>query len=104
MTESIIPVNVKIFDREYQIACPESEQSALSRAARKVTEQMNEVRSGSQNASTEQVAVLSALNIAHEHLQEGRGDSAEQRATAARLQKLRRRADKVLQQYRQVEL
>lgn len=68
MAESSVPVTVRILDREYQIACREDEREDLRAAAEFVHERMREVRSRGNVIGTDRVAVLTALNIAHELL------------------------------------
>lgn len=65
---SSVPVTVRILDREYQVACREEERDDLIAAANFVHERMREVRSQSNVIGTDRVAVMTALNIAHELL------------------------------------
>jgi cell division protein ZapA len=63
------PVNLKILDKDYVIACPASECDDLMRSAQYLTKKMQEVRESGKVVSTERIAVLAALNIVHELLQ-----------------------------------
>jgi len=69
MSGASVPVTVRILDREYQIACREDEREDLLKAAEFVHEQMREVRSRGNVIGTDRVAVMTALNIAHELLE-----------------------------------
>ena len=68
MSGSSVPVTVRILDREYQIACREDERDELLAAAALVHERMQEVRSRGNVIGTDRVAVMAALNMAHELL------------------------------------
>lgn len=86
MSESVAPVTVRILDREYQIACREDEREDLQAAAELVHERMRETRSQGKVIGTDRIAVMTALNIAHELLilreLEGAVQNADQRARA----------------------
>ena len=68
MAESVTPVTVRILDREYQIACREDEREDLQAAADLVHERMRETRNQGKVIGTDRIAVMTALNIAHELL------------------------------------
>lgn len=60
------PVTVHINEREYLIACAPEEHDGLLAAARYLDSKMREIRSAVRAQGAERVAVLAALNIAHE--------------------------------------
>lgn len=62
------PVTVTIFDKEYTVGCPEGERDSLFAAVEFLNERMSELRDGGKVIGTERIAVMSALNIAHEFL------------------------------------
>ena len=64
-----IPVNVHILDKEYQVACEEHERDGLLRAAEYINRQMKDVRDRGNVIGTDRIAVVTALNMAHELLQ-----------------------------------
>lgn len=68
MAGAVAPVTVRILDREYQIACREDERADLQAAAELVHERMRETRSKGKVIGTDRIAVMTALNIAHEML------------------------------------
>ncbi len=68
MDQSSVPVTVRILDREYQVACREDERDELIAAAEFVHERMREVRGQRNVIGTDRIAVMTALNIAHELL------------------------------------
>lgn len=86
MSESVAPVTIRILDREYQIACREDEREDLVAAAELVHERMRETRSQGKVIGTDRIAVMAALNIAHELLLlrelEGTARNVDERASA----------------------
>jgi cell division protein ZapA len=86
MSESVAPVTVRILDREYQIACREEEREDLQAAAELVHERMRDTRSTGKVIGTDRIAVMTALNIAHEMLAlrelEGACERVDERARA----------------------
>ncbi len=66
MSEQRDPVSVHILDREYRVSCPPEERADLLQAAALVDAKMREIRGQSKILGIERVAVLAALNIAHE--------------------------------------
>ena len=61
-------LDVTIAGREYRIACPPDEQPALQAAVRLLDARMRDVAAKSKGASAERVAVMAALNLAHDYL------------------------------------
>ncbi len=66
MTE---PVNVRILEREFTVGVAAGEREGLTAAAHLLDARMREIRGGNRMAGLDQVAVLAALNLAHELLQ-----------------------------------
>ena len=60
------PVNVKILDREYTVGVEPSERDSLVAAAQLLDARMREIRGSNRMAAIDRVAVLTALNLAHE--------------------------------------
>ena len=69
------PVSVHILDREYTVGVEAGERDSLMAAANLLDAKMREVRGSNQMAAVDRVAVLAALNLAHE-LQQLRDDAA----------------------------
>jgi cell division protein ZapA len=68
-TSKTIPVNLRVLDKEYVVACPEEERDTLMASAQYLNKKVQEVREGGKVVSTERIVVISALNIIHEYLQ-----------------------------------
>ena len=60
------PTSVTILDKEYLIACSDEERELLNDAASLLNERMQEVKISGKVIGSERIAVLAALNIAHE--------------------------------------
>ncbi len=67
MTE-IATVRVQILGREFPVACPAGQERELEAAAEFVDKCMREIQEKTGNGALERLAVMAALNIAHEHL------------------------------------
>ncbi len=59
-------VSIRILDREYTIGVVPEERDGLIAAARMLDAKMREVRGNNRMAAVDRVAVLAALNLAHE--------------------------------------
>ncbi len=61
-------LDVSIMGREYRVACKPDERQELLDAVAYVDRQMREIRDTARQNNAERVAVMTALNIAHELL------------------------------------
>ena len=68
MSESANTLDITILGRTYKVACAEGERDALLRTAAFLDAKMSEIRQGGKVSGTERIAVMAALNIAHELL------------------------------------
>lgn len=66
---STTAVKINILDKEYLIGCPEDEREGLMRSADLVHRKMREARDSGKVIGAERIAVMVALNLAHELLQ-----------------------------------
>ncbi len=55
-------------DKEYRVACPADEQESLRASATFLNEKLNEIRSKGSIIGSERIAIMVALNLAHELL------------------------------------
>ena len=75
--ERTAALDVTLLGREYKVACKESERAELLDAVAFVDRRMREIRdAGKTAAGVERVAVMAALNIAHDLLRERRAAGA----------------------------
>lgn len=81
-------VEVTILDKDYLVACPEDQQDALRRAARHLDSKMREIRTTGKVLGTERIAVMAALNITHELLEDSNVSGAADQLLRAMDEKL----------------
>ena len=85
-SQELQPVTIHILDKEYRIACQDGEQESLLASAQLVDERMRTTRQTGKVIGSERIAVLVALNLAHELLTQRRenelGDTSRQRIRA----------------------
>ena len=60
------PVSVRVLDREYTVGVTEAERASLTSAARLLDTRMRELRGSNKMVAPDRLAVLTALNLAHE--------------------------------------
>jgi cell division protein ZapA len=102
-------VIVKLLDKEYQVACPPGQQEALAKSARYLDQQMRGIRSNGKVIGLERIAVMAALNISNELLQQ---NSAEPNSALAAtgnpknnpIKGLNDKLDEALHRFRQLEI
>ena len=68
-------LDVNIMGREFRLACPAQEEASLLQAVAMLDEKMQEIRGGGKVVGLEKIAIMAALNMAHELLQMRVGSS-----------------------------
>jgi cell division protein ZapA len=76
MDDRSLTLDISILGREYRVACKESERDELLQAVQFLDRRMREIRDSGKVAGTERIAVMAALNIAHEVLRARSGTPA----------------------------
>lgn len=76
MDDRSLTLDVSILGREYRVACRESERDELLQAVQFLDRRMREIRDSGKVAGSERIAVMAALNIAHELLRAKSGAAA----------------------------
>ncbi len=69
-TDATVTLDVSLLGREYRVACKASERAELVDAVALLDRRMREIRDGGKIAGAERVAVMAALNLAHDLLRE----------------------------------
>jgi cell division protein ZapA len=64
-------VKVYILDKEYLVSCPEEEREALQASAKYLNDRMVEIRGSGKVIGIDRIAVMAALNLAHEVVESG---------------------------------
>ena len=75
-------MDIKLLERNYTVACPVGQESALQQAADALNQRLEETKENTQLTNVEQIAVMTALNLCHEWIQ----DQNEQSAKTAKLE------------------
>ncbi|HEY4531467.1 MAG TPA: cell division protein ZapA [Luteimonas sp.] len=89
-------VSVRVLDREYTVGVGSGEVDGLMAAARVLDTRMREVRGANRMAAIDRVAVLAALNLAHELEQLKRNTELRDREISRSLNALQARLDALL--------
>ena len=96
----IVAVSVKIFGKEYTVACPEGQEQALILSSKRVDQEMRHVRESGKVLGTDRIAVMVALNLAHELLnQQGLSDQEAYAETLAKVEQIQNQFTAALAQY-----
>lgn len=61
-------LDITLLGKEYRVACPPEDHDALRVAVVYVDEKMHDIAEKTRNNISERIAVMAALNIAHEYL------------------------------------
>lgn len=98
------PVTVRILDKEYLVACPPGERDALNEAARYLHERMQEIRDSGKVIGSDRIAVMAALNIAHEMIDNQNQLHDYDRSIRDRIEALQHKIEAALNESKQMEL
>jgi cell division protein ZapA len=102
--ESTRAVTIRILDKEYQIACPVDEQEALLNTARFLDEKMREIRDSRKMIGSDRIAVMAALNIAHDLLRCQDGEGGAGPGLNSKIRSLQNKVEAAITRGRQLEL
>ena len=61
-------LTIQILGREFRVACPEGEEKQLQASVEYLNRRMKELRDTGKVTGNERIAIMAALNIAHEFL------------------------------------
>jgi cell division protein ZapA len=61
-------LQINVMGREFRVACPENEQKELLEAVDYLNKKMSDIRDNGKVIGLERIAIMAALNIAHELL------------------------------------
>ena len=98
------PISISILDKDYKVACPPGEQSALLESAKFLDSKMREIRDTGNIMGSERIAVITALNMANDLLKSSNVDKELGRELPPRLKDLESKISRVLEQARQLEI
>ncbi|WP_305909539.1 cell division protein ZapA [Methylomarinum sp. Ch1-1] len=91
------PVSITILGKEYKIACEEEEKDTLIRSAQDLDKKMRAIRDTGKVNSPDRIAVMAALNLAHELRQLQNMSQNPSKSLGEKLLKLRHKIENVLE-------
>jgi cell division protein ZapA len=104
MSDRTVRVSVRILEKEYQVACPVEERSALLDAAELLNGKMREIRDGGNVMGVDRIAVMAALNLANELLSIRSRDNTSDSGLTGKIRQLRERVESALSNGQQMEI
>ena len=90
-------VSVRILEKEYYIACGPEERTALLDSAEFLNGRMKEIRDSGKIVGLERIAVMAALNLAHEFLKGRDRETKLDSGVGHRVRALRERVESALE-------
>lgn len=93
---SNILVSIAILDKEFKIACKDGEQDVLRTSAQYLDKKMREVRHNGRIIGADRIAIMAALNITHELLEQRRAYKSLEKELNGRIQILQDKIEKIL--------
>jgi cell division protein ZapA len=103
MTAPLVRVSVRILEKEYQVACLPEERSELLDSAEFLNGKMRDIRDAGNIVGLDRIAVMAALNLAHELLKRNRNEAIESEVTE-RVRQMRERVESALNRGAQLPL
>lgn len=103
MSEAV-PVTVKILGKEYRIACPENEQNSLLASADLLNSKMKDFRDSGKAVGTDTIAVMAALNLTHELLENKSAVDSSGQTITKRLKVMQGEIETALHDTKQMEI
>ena len=104
MSDTQLPITVTILDKEYRISCDPDEKNSLIESANYLDSKMREIRQTGRVIGAERIAVMVALNIAHELLDVKKDRSDDTQVITRRIQSLQEKIEVALNSSNQLEL
>jgi cell division protein ZapA len=89
-------LDVTILGRSYKVTCADDERDDLLKAVQYLDQKMHEIRESGKVGSTERIAVMAALNIAHELLSARNPDAFDVEALRRRMASMQATLDQAL--------
>jgi cell division protein ZapA len=96
MAESGKTIEISILGRNYKIACEDGEREALLKAVAYLDGKMGEIKKAGKVSGTDRIAVMAALNIAHEFLTTKLGDGFDMGDAKRRIGSIEAKLDEAL--------
>lgn len=106
MTKDSSPktAQIRILDKDYGVSCGPDEEEELRASAKLLDERMRDIRRTGKIVGTERIAVMAALNIAHELVQAHNELKQNQQITERHLSRINEKIEQALANARQMDL
>ncbi len=104
MSDMYAHVSVRILEKEYQVACPASERTALLDSAEILNQRMREIRDSGKVVGLDRIAVMAALNMANELLLARQTEESIENVLGDRIRVLSDRVESALGSTQQLDL
>ena len=98
MADGAKTIEISILGRNYKIACEDGEREALLEAVSYLDGKMGEIKNAGKVNGTDRIAVMAALNIAHELLSTKLGNGFDIGQAKRRISVIEAKLDEVLAQ------
>lgn len=98
------PLSVRILEKEYLVACSPEERTELLDSAEFLNGRMREIRDSGKIVGHDRIAVMAALNLAHEFLKVRDRETKVDSGVGHRVRALRERVEGALEKGQQLEL
>jgi cell division protein ZapA len=98
------PVNVRILEKDYLIACPPEEREDLQRAAALLDSRLKKARESARGMGNERWLIMAALNMANDLAKITAREERSTRDVGSRVRQMRERVERALVQGQQLEL
>ena len=102
--DSVKTVQITILDKDYGVACNADEERELQDSAKLLDERMREIRRSGKIVGTERIAVMAALNMAHELVKAKIELEQSQQLTERHLNRINEKIEQALANARQMDL
>ena len=102
--EAARPLSVRILEKDYFVACAPNERSELLDSAEFLNNRMREIRDSGKIVGLDRIAVMAALNLAHEVIRLRANSTGNEQEFGHRLKTLRERVENSLEKGQQLEL
>ena len=89
-------VSIRILEKEYQFACPANERSDLLNAAEFLNAKMRQIRDSGKVVGLDRIAVMAALNLANDLLQNRGREEVVDSSVGLKLKSMRERVESAL--------
>ncbi len=96
-------ITIQIEDKEYRVACPPKEQTALKESAHYLDNTLRKMRAAGKTTRLDRTAIMTMLNISHELLNKPTADRQnadhQNKATQQKVVALNKKVDQALKKF-----